>query len=107
MLAGCGGPSAPAITPPPTYLIGGTVNGLVGSGLELANDGKTSGATIAANGIYPDFGQGAFTSGEAYHFTVAVQPSNPAQTCTVSNGVGTVGNANVEDLVVSCTTDNS
>ena len=45
----------------------------------------------------------AITSGSGYAVTVFSQPSG--QTCTVSGGSGTVGNANVTNVVVSCATN--
>jgi len=37
-----------------------------------------------------------------YSVTVKAQPSNPAQTCTVQNGSGTIDKANVTNIIVSC-----
>jgi hypothetical protein len=82
------------------FNVGGTVSGLVGSGLKLQNGGTT--LEIAANG--------AFTlplslpQGSAYEVTVAGQPANPTQVCTVTNGTGTIATADVTNLAVSCTT---
>src|SRR5439155_203599 len=56
-------------------------------------------------------GNGAFTfstailSGAAYAVTVLTQPTNPSQTCSVTNGSGTVATANVTNVSVSCTTN--
>lgn len=87
--------------PPPTYTIGGTVSGLAGSGLVLQQSGGDD-LAISADG---DF---AFATplgeGSPYSVTVSVQPSNPAQTCTVTNGIGTVSGADVTDVEVTCTT---
>jgi hypothetical protein len=84
-----------------TFTVGGTVTGLSGSGLVLRNNGGNS-LSVAANGSF------TFTtpvaSGAAYAVTVLTQPSNPAQTCTVSNGSGTVGAANVSNVAVNCVT---
>jgi hypothetical protein len=33
------------------------------------------------------------------------QPGDPAQTCTIENGNGTVDGANVDDIAVTCTSD--
>jgi hypothetical protein len=54
---------------------------------------------------------GAFTfptpinSGASYVASVQTQPNTPTQTCNVTSGAGTVGSANVTDIVVSCTTN--
>jgi hypothetical protein len=84
-----------------SYTIGGTVSGLTGSGLVLQNNG--------ANNLPVTSGATSFTfttqvaSGGAYKVTVLTQPSNPAQTCTVTNGTG-AANGNVTNVQVACTT---
>jgi len=94
-----------SLGPPPTYTVGGTVSGLTGSGLTLSRNGATIGRGVS--GIYPDLGLGAFSPGQSYDVTVIVQPTSPSQTCVVSNGKGTVGNANVTNVLVNCTTNPS
>jgi alpha-tubulin suppressor-like RCC1 family protein len=85
-----------------TYTVSGTVSGLVGSGLVLRNNG---GNDLAVSAV------GSFTfstpvaSGTAYSVTVAQQPTNPDQTCAVSNGAGMVGGGAVTSLSVFCTTN--
>ena len=88
-------------TPPPpaTYTIGGTVSGLSGTGLVLANNGAT--LAVSANGNFT-FAK-AITSGSAYAVSIVTQPSNPAQMCTVANGSGTA-TANITSVQVTCTT---
>jgi len=80
------------------YTIGGTVSGL-GAGLSvgLLNNGGDA-ITRNANGsfTFPT----ALASGAAYSVTVGTQPAG--QTCTVTNGSGTVGSANVTNVTVSC-----
>jgi subtilisin family serine protease len=44
-------------------------------------------------------------SGSPYAVTVLTQPTGPSQTCTASNGTGTVGSGNVTSVVVSCATN--
>jgi len=81
-----------------TYTIGGTVSGLLGTGLVLQNNGGNN-LPVSANGTF------AFTtaiaSGGAYKVTVLTQPSGPAQTCAVTNGSGTAS-ANVTNVQVAC-----
>ena len=36
--------------------------------------------------------------------TITAQPSNPVQVCTIINGSGIMGNANVTNVQVTCTT---
>ena len=83
------------------FTVGGTVTGLVGSGLVLANGGANQRA-IFANGTF------AFTqpvqTGSAYDVTVVSQPTSPAQLCSVTGGSGTMGSANVTSVSVSCVT---
>ncbi len=83
----------------PTYTVGGTVSGLTGSGLALKLNGGAA-LAINANGAFtfPD----GLTSGTAYAVTVSTQPSSPVQTCTVANGTGTMGGANVTTVSVTC-----
>lgn len=85
-----------------TYLVGGSVSGLVGAGLVLQN--KLAGdLPVNANGTF------AFSKtervGTAYDVTVKTQPSTPSQTCVVTNGTGTVGTADVSTIAVACTTN--
>jgi len=85
-----------------TYTVGGSVSGLSGSGLALSLNGGAS-LPISANGsfTFPT----ALANASAYAVTIAAQPSNPAQTCTVSNGNGTIAGANVTNVGVACTTN--
>ncbi len=85
--------------PPASYSLSATVSGLNGGGLVLQNNG-TGDVKVTANGSV------TFTStqlsGTAYQVTVLTQPASPDQTCTVVNGSGTVGSANVTDVTVTC-----
>src|SRR5580704_8845696 len=81
------------------FTIGGTVTGLVGTGLILQDNGGdnlavagnafTFKTTIAKNGVY--------------NVSVFASPTAPTQTCTVSAGNGTA-TANVTSVLVTCTT---
>ncbi len=84
------------------YTIGGTVSGLVGSGLVLQNNAGDN-LPIAADGSFT-FAT-SIASGATYAVTVLTQPSSPTQTCSVTNGSGTVGGANVTNVSVTCTTN--
>jgi 6-phosphogluconolactonase (cycloisomerase 2 family) len=85
-----------------TYTIGGTVTGLSGSGLALANNGANN-FTVSGNGAF------TFTtsvaSGGTYAVTVAAQPTNPPQTCALANASGTVASTNITNVAVNCTTN--
>jgi hypothetical protein len=85
-----------------TYTIGGTVSGLSGTGLVLQNKGGDD-LTISGSGSF------AFatpiSSGGSYNVTVKTNPTNPWQTCAVTNAAGTVAGSNVTSVQVSCTTN--
>jgi uncharacterized repeat protein (TIGR03803 family) len=96
----CGGGNVTTNMPPATYLVGGVVSGLSGAGLVLQNNGGNS-LAISVNGAFTF--AAPIASGGIYSVTVLTQPSNPAQTCSVTNGHGTA-NANVTSVQVTCTT---
>jgi N-acetylneuraminic acid mutarotase len=82
-----------------TYDIQVTASGLLaGRSLVLQNNGANN-LTIAANNTY-NF-NAPVASGSAYSVSVLTQPAG--ETCTVSNGAGTVGGANVTGIGVVCT----
>ncbi len=84
--------------PPATYTIGGNLSGLgAGKSVVLLNNGGDA-LTRNANGGF-SFAT-ALASGATYSVTVGTQPVG--QTCTVSNGSGTVASANVTNVAVSC-----
>ncbi len=82
-----------------TYSAGGTVSGLAGT-VVLQNNGSDS-LTVGSNGAF------TFTTpvaqGGTYSVTVQTQPAT--QTCTVANGAGTMGGANVTNIAVTCSTN--
>jgi len=94
LLTACGGGSdAPA-----NYPIGGSVTGLSGGTLVLqVNDGET--VSVSADGAFQFPTE--LPGGTAYVVSVQTQPNNPAQTCSVNRGSGTL-NAAVEDIAVLC-----
>src|ERR1019366_1449891 len=100
LVVACGGGDSVVSTT--RYTIGGSASGLVGSGLVLQDNGVDS-LTVSASGSF------AFatplTNGSSYAVTVATQPTNPAQTCVVSSGSGTVNGANVQSIAVACSTN--
>ncbi len=73
------------------------MSGLAGAGLVLRNNGGDD-LAVASNGAFT-FAT-SLTSGSTYSVTVATQPSG--QTCSVSNGSGTVAGANVTNVAVAC-----
>jgi len=81
------------------YTVGGNVSGLIGT-LSLSNNGSNVQA-ISADGHFTFSTQ--LTNGSAYAVSIHTQPNH--QTCTVSNGTGTIKGANVANVAVTCTTD--
>ncbi len=86
--------------PPPvlTYTIGGVVSGLSASGLQLDLNGGNPVQVPAGSATFKFPVQ--LTAGSNYVVTVAAQPTG--ESCTVAQGSGTVGSANVDTVVVSC-----
>ena len=83
-----------------TYTIGGSVNGLnSGTSVTLLDNGTNS-LKVSANGAFVF--TTAIASGATYNVTVGTQPTG--ETCTVTNGSGTVGSANVTNVAVVCVT---
>jgi hypothetical protein len=101
-----------------TYPLSGTVNGLVGTGLVLANGSTAS--TITVN---PDLDanqnpkpvtltMNPVPFNTTYGVTVLTQPTNPSQICTVTGGANGMGGGTmdaaaeaangVNNLVVTC-----
>ena len=84
--------------PPTSFTVGGTVTGLVGTGLVLQD--------LHFLRITPGNGPFAFSlpteTGDPYGVSIVTQPSNPLQICTITNGSGTVGTADITDVAVSC-----
>lgn len=81
------------------YTVGGTVTGLVGTGLVLTNNGGDD-ITLDAGGPF------TFTTkvvdGGAYAVAVKTDPAGPAQTCSVVSGAGNVPGADVSSVVIKC-----
>jgi 6-phosphogluconolactonase len=119
-MVGCGGgggdsSSAPPPPPPPpaTYTVGGTVSGLVGSGLTLAICGEkyfrgsffevcNSQRQVGANGaftldsVYP----AGYSGGDVV--IVTQQPFSPPQNCLVNNAAVSIQAASGTGFTVAC-----
>jgi 6-phosphogluconolactonase len=80
---------------------GGTLTDLVGSRLLIGGGDPINGP--ASNGTSVVFA--ILDWNTAYDLTVAIQPTNPSQTCIVANGTGTTGTVDVTNIVVTCTTN--
>lgn len=111
LTASCGGgidpgnpqyppPVPPSSSGPPTGQVSGTISGLQGSGLVLANaiDGRTlavdAGATTFSFAVSNDY----------YNIVVLDSPRSPAQACTVTGGMGYGTQAN-SSATIECTSD--
>ncbi len=81
------------------YTVGGTVSGL--SGTVVLQDNGGDDLTINSDGSFT-FAT-AVAEGATYNVTVLTQPAT--QTCTVTNGSGTISGANVTNVSVNCVTN--
>ena len=88
-----------------TYTISGTISGLTNGSVTLSIN-NTYPIIVSQNGafVFPN----ALPTGTPYAITVMVPPSG--QNCTVTGGssgggAGTISNANVTDIVVTCATN--
>jgi hypothetical protein len=99
LLTGCGGGGSGGS---PEFAVGGSVAGLSGTGLVLQiNAGST--VAVSSDGLFTF--PSPIPSGSTYSVTVQTQPTGPQQTCTAANGSGTIGDANVTNVAVNCTTN--
>ena len=80
-----------------TYNVGVSVTGVDASGLVLQNNGADN-LTVAASGMF-NFNT-PVASGSAYAVTVLTQPAG--QTCSVSNGSGTIVGSSISNVAVAC-----
>jgi sugar lactone lactonase YvrE len=87
-----------------TDMIGGTVAGLVGSGMVLQNNGADS-LSVASNGTFT-FAT-PLTAGMPYSVTVLTPPMNPFENCAIVHGTGTTGDADVNNVAVTCKTNSN
>ncbi|HSG99110.1 MAG TPA: cadherin-like beta sandwich domain-containing protein, partial [candidate division Zixibacteria bacterium] len=80
------------------FTVGGTVSGLQGGQLVLQNN-RSGDRAITADGV---FTFGAQDDGTGYAVTVASQPGNPTQFCSVLDGSGTLMGNNITSVIVNC-----
>lgn len=81
-----------------SHALSGTVSGLTATGLQLTN-GSTGGVISVAAGATA-FTMPNVNYGKTYGVTVLSQPTG--QICTVTKGVGEMGDVDVTDLKVTC-----
>jgi 6-phosphogluconolactonase (cycloisomerase 2 family) len=90
------------ICTPNPYVVGGSVTGLLsGNRAGLTNNGS-NGITVLANGTFT-FSPPS-PSGSAYSVTVSQQPMS--QSCSVTNGVGSLAGDNASNIAVICSSLN-
>ncbi|HEX8881227.1 MAG TPA: kelch repeat-containing protein [Candidatus Acidoferrum sp.] len=82
------------------FTVGGSTSGLLGTGLVLQDNGADN-LTINGTGNVNFTFATPIPAGAAYAVTILTQPSNPAQTCTVLNGTGTL-NTSITNVQVIC-----
>ncbi|MGA2710769.1 MAG: kelch repeat-containing protein [Steroidobacteraceae bacterium] len=83
---------------PNNYTVSGAVSGLLPGNSVILQDNGGDNTTVSANTgfSFPT----SIASGSAYAVTVSTQP--PGQTCSVSNGGGTIAGANISNVTVGC-----
>jgi 6-phosphogluconolactonase len=81
------------------FAVGGSVSGLVGTGLVLQNNYGDD-LNVGASGIITF--STPMQSGTLYGVSVRTQPTTPRQVCTVVSGSGTVAAVAVSDIVITC-----
>jgi YVTN family beta-propeller protein len=99
------------------YTVGGTVSGLVGSGLTLTNctpikshGGPGNRPPAICHSVLQVGANGTFTLDSTYpagysggdYVAIAQQPSSPPQTCEISNAKVSIQNANDTSVAVVC-----
>jgi 6-phosphogluconolactonase (cycloisomerase 2 family) len=98
---GGGGSTSGGGTSASGYTVGGTLDGLTsGTSVTLYNKQTGESLSLGANGGF------AFTTTQASGANYAVTVSTPPTglSCSVTDGLGVVGSANVTSIVVACTT---
>jgi hypothetical protein len=83
------------------FTVGGTVTGLAtGASVTLKNGADTLVRNANGTFAFPT----TVATAATYAVTVTVQPTTPTQVCTVTNGAGTMGSANITNVTVTCVT---
>ncbi len=89
-----------------SFTVGGTVTGVVGTGLVLQDNGGDN-FTVTMNGAFT-FATPLATGG-SYAVTILTQPSNPAQNCIITTGTGSgtvTANVTTDDVTCKAVTFN-
>jgi hypothetical protein len=91
-----------------TYDLGGSVSGLDANGLTLVNGadrqtiaaGATSFSMTKFDPLTGTYASGRVPDGSPYGITVLTQPAG--RTCSVANGIGTMGSAPINTVKITC-----
>ena len=82
------------------YRLGGLVSGLAaGDNLTLVNNNGDD-LTVTANGVFTFPTRVAYQ--DSFNVTVKTQPAAPSENCSVANGSGTMGAADINTVAVNC-----
>jgi hypothetical protein len=82
-----------------SHTIGGTITGLTAEGLQLTNG--TTGGVLAIGAAAATFTMPVEVPyGSTYGVTILQQPID--QWCTLQNGTGTMGDANLANMILTC-----
>jgi hypothetical protein len=85
--------------PVSTYSVGATISGL--SGTIVLQNNETDDLTITENGSFTFSTE--INDDATYEVTVKTQPDS--QICTVSHGAGTISDADITNITISCVTN--
>lgn len=89
---------------PAELTVGGQVTGLLNSETVTLQNNAGDDLVVSADG--PFTFATSLTTGDAYAVTVLTQPGPISETCTVTNGSGTLGNENITNVNVTCSINN-
>ncbi|EHL30841.1 hypothetical protein [Legionella drancourtii] len=84
-----------------THMVSGTITGLNGT-VTLLNNSINS-TSLSTNGSFTF--STPIAEGSTYHVAVGTQPTE--QTCTITNGSGTMSSSDVTNVTVNCVTNNT
>jgi uncharacterized protein YkwD len=79
-----------------SYTVGGSISGLSGAASLSLNGGAAQPVSSDGSFVF----SASLASGDTYAVTVVTAPNG--ETCSVSNGSGTVGSANVTNVTITC-----
>lgn len=86
-----------------TYTIGGSVTGLAPDNIVTLQNSGGDDLIISSDGIFTF--NTALNDESSYEVSVLTQPASPNQTCSVTNGNGTLAGNNVTNVLINCVTE--